>query len=300
MTAWASAGVTISLQPQESCAAPGETFDVVLHVDEPGSGFDGYEAVVLYDPDYLEVETLSEAGMLIQGLCGNTWWWTEVGDSTIFISHVALCGGDSLTGPGPLSSMTFSAAGPLGTTAVSFQSLEFYLAGAVVPCEWTDATARIQTEPCVGACCFPDMSCLLVSGEECGDLDGDFLGYDSVCDPNPCEFSSGPDALEGERRWCEPLLLISRPNPALRGADIDFRLPEEARVQLEVIDPAGRLVATLLDERRGAGSHSVRWNGDTRAGQSAAPGVYFARLHALGAETAVADPVTRRIILLDR
>ncbi len=310
----AGADVQVSLQPAESCAGPEETFDVVIHVDQEGSGFDGYEAVILFDPGYLEVESLTESGMLIQGLCGTTWWYTEIGDSSIFISHVALCGGDSLTGPGPLSAVTFRATGPLGLTEIAFEYVEFYRIGSQIPCVWTDAIARIQQEPCVGACCFPDMSCELLAADECLTLDGEFLGYESTCDPNPCEFSHvdwpdgagdawdadgvegawDADGVEGAPGGAPggPAYLVSHPNPMVRQAQIAFEVDRPGLVQLDILDTGGRLIRTLLRRSSLTGRHQLQWDGRDQSGQPAAPGAYFVRL-AIDAQTA-----SRRLVLL--
>ena len=293
----ALADVAVSLQPAESCAGPDETFTVTITVDQEGSAFDGYEAVVLFDPEYLEVESLSQNGMLIQELCGTTWWYTEVEDSTIFISHVALCGGDSLTGPGPLSSITFRAAGPFGLTDIAFDYVEFYRSGSEVPCSWTDAVARIQSEPCVGACCFSDMSCELLAAEECLTADGDFLGYESTCDPNPCEFS-GADGIPGHASDSEtigaPGIRLAAPaNPSGRQAHIEFELDAAGHVRADVLDATGRLVRRLLARELAAGTYRLEWDGRTREGMTAAPGAYFVRL------SRDAQVVTRRLILID-
>ena len=42
----------------------------------------------------------------------------------------------------------------------------------------------------------------------------------------------------------------------------------------------GQKVATLLNETREAGYHTVEWNGLTESGTTAATGVYFVRMNA--------------------
>jgi len=51
-------------------------------------------------------------------------------------------------------------------------------------------------------------------------------------------------------------------------------------------------VATLLDERRPAGEHAVRWDGRDNAGVAAASGVYLCRLRA------ASHTATRKLLLL--
>jgi flagellar hook assembly protein FlgD len=49
-------------------------------------------------------------------------------------------------------------------------------------------------------------------------------------------------------------------------------------VQLKIFDPAGRLVATLVDRHEEAGRHAVVWDGRDRAGRAVAAGVYLYRM----------------------
>ena len=51
-----------------------------------------------------------------------------------------------------------------------------------------------------------------------------------------------------------------------------------ARIKLQVFDLQGRLVRTLLQEERGPGRHTVKWNGRDGRGQVVSAGVYLARL----------------------
>ncbi|MBD3161216.1 MAG: T9SS type A sorting domain-containing protein [Candidatus Latescibacteria bacterium] len=72
-------------------------------------------------------------------------------------------------------------------------------------------------------------------------------------------------------------LLGNRPNPFYTGTDIVFGLAAPGKVRLEVFDALGRLVGRLVDGRRPAGVHLVRWDaGDLPAG------VYLYRLTANG------------------
>jgi flagellar hook assembly protein FlgD len=73
---------------------------------------------------------------------------------------------------------------------------------------------------------------------------------------------------------------------------IAFGLKERAHVSLRIYDAAGRLVATLLDETKPAGSYKVEWKGRRTDGIDAASGVYFYRLVAGTFEE------TRKMVLL--
>jgi hypothetical protein len=82
------------------------------------------------------------------------------------------------------------------------------------------------------------------------------------------------------------LALRAYPNPFNPSVTLVYALTGPSRVRIGIYDAAGRLVRTLLDEKREAGSHRAFWNGRDGAGRTAAAGVYFARIEALGKEEA--------------
>jgi len=88
------------------------------------------------------------------------------------------------------------------------------------------------------------------------------------------------------------VLLGNRPNPFNPETAISFRLADPARVVLDVLNPAGRRVARLLDAELARGVHSVVWKGADAAGRPVPSGVYFARL-----ETERAGE-TRKMVLI--
>ncbi|NNF57716.1 MAG: T9SS type A sorting domain-containing protein [Rhodothermaceae bacterium] len=124
-----------------------------------------------------------------------------------------------------------------------------------------------------------------------GDLDED----GNTAEPTPFDLAGGPrvtattldlGAYEGgiavsnegsaEARSAPDLGVLS-PNPARGPVTIPFTLPTPARVSLTVLDARGRTIARLLDERRPAGSHTLRWStADLAAGS------YLVVLHAGG------------------
>lgn len=72
------------------------------------------------------------------------------------------------------------------------------------------------------------------------------------------------------------------PNPAAGAFTVEFALHDAASVTLEVLDMAGRRVATLADGPRDAGTWRVPLEGARIANGSLRPGVYFVRLQADG------------------
>lgn len=82
------------------------------------------------------------------------------------------------------------------------------------------------------------------------------------------------------------------PNPFNPATTIHFTLPENAVVKLVIYDVAGRIVRTLVDEKRRADNYEVTWDGRDMHGDAVASGVYFYRISA-GKHRA-----TRKMVLL--
>ncbi len=82
-------------------------------------------------------------------------------------------------------------------------------------------------------------------------------------------------------------VLAAHPNPFNPQTRLEFNLPNAGVVDLRVFDSAGRQVRSLLHETRGAGFHSVVFDGADNQGRRLASGVYFARV--LSADGAVSE-----------
>jgi hypothetical protein len=71
------------------------------------------------------------------------------------------------------------------------------------------------------------------------------------------------------------------PNPFNPNTTIRYDVLEGgADVNISIFDVSGRLVRTLVDGHRAAGTWSVQWNGDDDRGRRVASGVYFYRMRA--------------------
>jgi hypothetical protein len=75
---------------------------------------------------------------------------------------------------------------------------------------------------------------------------------------------------------------VIQPNPARSRMSIEYSLSQQAPVRLQMIDLAGRVVAEVENQTRGAGVWHAGWNGLTRSGAKAAPGIYLVRLEVDG------------------
>jgi len=103
---------------------------------------------------------------------------------------------------------------------------------------------------------------------------------------NACDHVMDVDPVRTLDASPSPLVQLkgNYPNPFADATTLHFTLPEAADVRLSIFDLLGREVAVVVDERVGAGTHEVVWDGRVHAGDAAA-GVYFARLQAGGTVT---------------
>jgi len=101
-------------------------------------------------------------------------------------------------------------------------------------------------------------------------------GQEFYCD-NLCIFlddiSSVPVAARAGAR-----LSPGYPNPFNPSTTLRFKLDRDQVVELSIVDPTGKRVATLVDGLRSAGDGQVVWDGRDTQGRVVAAGVYFALL----------------------
>lgn len=91
---------------------------------------------------------------------------------------------------------------------------------------------------------------------------------------------SEPTSVEEGGALGDSRLVWSRANPFVPGARIAFTVPAPSRVSVRLYDAAGRLVRTLVEGHRRAGTHDVVWDGADDGGIRVASGVYFLRMSA--------------------
>jgi endonuclease/exonuclease/phosphatase family metal-dependent hydrolase len=77
-------------------------------------------------------------------------------------------------------------------------------------------------------------------------------------------------------------LLPNVPNPFNPRTTLRFTLTRAEHIRLEIVDPKGRRVRTLVDALLSAGNHEIVWNGSDDGGRAVASGVY--RMVLLGAD----------------
>ncbi len=91
------------------------------------------------------------------------------------------------------------------------------------------------------------------------------------------------------------LLLPNYPNPFNPNTTIAFRIPENAHVQLDIYNPLGQKVKSLMDASLAAGHYTAVWNGLDENGRAVNSGLYFYQLRAITANGLVQH--TQKMIL---
>jgi hypothetical protein len=86
--------------------------------------------------------------------------------------------------------------------------------------------------------------------------------------------------------------LTNSPNPFNAGTVIQYALPEDGSVRLEIFNILGQSMGVLVNEFQAAGPHAVTWDGRDENGASVPSGIYLYRLQA-GAEM-----TTRKMVLM--
>lgn len=106
------------------------------------------------------------------------------------------------------------------------------------------------------------------------------LGLYTLTVTNPDSgFGTLPNAFTVELPPGEVSVLDNMFRPLKGGqASITFLIFEAGHVTLRLYTTSGALVATLLDEYRAAGSHSVLWNGRNAQGAHVASGLYLLKV----------------------
>ena len=106
-----------------------------------------------------------------------------------------------------------------------------------------------------------------------------FLPYDAV----EGKLGTGVTAVEEVESAGTPdsySLSDAYPNPFNPETTIEFGLPTDGYVKVDVYNTAGQLVNSLVDKDLSAGAYKTTWDAMTEEGQQVSSGVYFYRMEA--------------------
>jgi hypothetical protein len=113
-----------------------------------------------------------------------------------------------------------------------------------------------------------------------------YVAVQNVSDSGPvmtCDLFVSPADVEDDFPESGPShfeLRQNYPNPFNPFTSIEYYLPRETWVKIEIFNVLGEKVRTLVDEKVKAGSHSVKWDGTDEERLSVSTGIYFCRLRA--------------------
>jgi hypothetical protein len=235
----ARAAISVGLTPGTFTVTPGTDFDLFIDITTAGSQFNGFDAVVSYDPAALTflplAPTSAQQGCLMTGgcsaACGSTFHVFAAAGDSLSVSDVLLCNEVFLTGPGHLYKLRFHASSTAQITHVNFRSVNFYNAGLfVTPVNSSDATIGIGMNVGVGP--------------------------------------QGPGA---------PRVRVE-PNPSFGRVQFVSEAGAGALERVEILDLQGRLVRALVPSGSAAGAR-LTWDGRDAHGARVPAGVYQARVH---------------------
>lgn len=152
LTCTAAADVRVVMAPSDTLVQRGATIDVRFVVPVAGATFNGYEAIIAFDPSMVAPEPMTplddQQGSLMLSVCNfcyHRYWPPAPGVDSLKITHVTMCGvPHPLTGPGILYRLRFRAL-QKGETVIRFFRLRFTDGGPhVTPVLTEDARVRIS------------------------------------------------------------------------------------------------------------------------------------------------------------
>ena len=232
-------GVYVALTTQSQVVDPGAVFDVSLTITQEGLPFNGFDAVIAYDPAALTLVALNpvslQEGGLMTSACDNRFHLFRPGADTDTISDVLLCNGVSVTGPGDIYRLRFQASNTPQVTHLQFlNGLQFYNEGLYVnPAFATDLDIGIGTG---------------------------LVGVGS---------SPSPGKLD----------LLVAPNPTAAGTvSFTIQSDRAGRAKLSIFDLKGRSVRRFEDTISAAGGRAILWDGRDSLGRALPPGIYLVSL----------------------
>jgi len=119
-----------------------------------------------------------------------------------------------------------------------------------------------------------------------------FSSYDNETDQfNPCSNLVKQDCdfyyvTIGNANNITPELssisISNHPNPFTPSTTINYSIPKEGNVIINIYNIKGQIVKTLVSESMKSGIHSIVWNGDDQNGKKVSAGLYFTRMQANG------------------
>jgi len=97
---------------------------------------------------------------------------------------------------------------------------------------------------------------------------GDYLG--------PCQINNRPGLIDEPINTPKEFKITSFPNPVISSMTINYELPADSRINIELFDISGKAITVIANEQKTAGFYTHSFN----AGKLA-PGLYYCQLSAV-------------------
>lgn len=113
-----------------------------------------------------------------------------------------------------------------------------------------------------------------------------YVSVDNISNSGPvmtCDLFVSPADVKDELTEISPsqyVLKQNYPNPFNPGTRIEYSVPSDGHVELEIFNVLGQKIRTLVDEEKNMGLHVVSWDGTNDEGAFVANGIYFYQLRA--------------------
>uniref|UniRef100_A0A7C4XMJ9 T9SS type A sorting domain-containing protein n=1 Tax=candidate division WOR-3 bacterium TaxID=2052148 RepID=A0A7C4XMJ9_UNCW3 len=109
---------------------------------------------------------------------------------------------------------------------------------------------------------------------------GSSTGSGTQYDYATLKYSSPIGIAESQNKRLSRFYLQNKPNPVKHYTTIEYSLPSDAEVNLNIYDITGKKIATLIQEKQPAGHYGFVWNLNEGLYRNLPNGVYFYRLTA--------------------
>jgi FlgD Ig-like domain len=151
-----AAGIQLGGVQDTLVVAPGATFTVDVAIRSAGASFNGFDLGLRFDPSqltFVPTAPLSDQrGVMMTGACPNTFHVFTPSPDSLSVALVLLCNEISVTGPGSIYRVQFTAGPTDAWTQLTFgSSTQFYLGGPIViPLDARPIRVKIGSPPNVG------------------------------------------------------------------------------------------------------------------------------------------------------
>ena len=102
-----------------------------------------------------------------------------------------------------------------------------------------------------------------------------------TCDPLPGSVEENVTSYKPE----DIIISQNSPNPFNSATMIEYTLPEDSDVKVEILNILGQNINTIVNEFKFSGTHSVRWDCKDISGNDVPAGSYFYKITAGDYET---------------